>query len=315
MMISRGLRVFVAVGRPRLIVGARRWWHQQPSLAQEQEAAWDRARALLEEGDGEEAHEVAAEAIEAHLQAGALAGAPGWPLPLLTLELGKSFLRRRQAQDAMDSFEHSTRLFQAALEASAPNPPPSVSSRYVESLLHLAKLLSLSGQGNPEHLWKTAISHAMKHLGREAYEILVASLGLAEYYLELLRLADADRYSSAAVELARSLPWTRQVGERLVEGLSMQGIAMVQRQNLDEGIRFYELALEELNKIEAAQAGGELDNWTKAALHNLYRNMEHAYSNKDDAETAKAWKDRRDAKLMKAIDVVLEEPSSLKERF
>jgi hypothetical protein len=62
-------------------------------------------------------------------------------------------------------------------------------SRYVETLLHCARACFLSGQlPEAEDLWKQSISFCMKHLGRDSYEILIASNGLSEYYLEQLRL-------------------------------------------------------------------------------------------------------------------------------
>lgn len=56
-----------------------------------------------------------------------------------------------------------------------------------------------------EHLWKKSISHAVKHAGRESYDVLVASNGLSEFYLEQLRLKDAERFTGASIELSKTL--------------------------------------------------------------------------------------------------------------
>jgi hypothetical protein len=58
-----------------------------------------------------------------------------------------------------------------------------------------------------------------------------------------------------------------------------------------------------------------MDNWTRTALYNLYRNMEHAYKSIDQDDKAKEWKAKRDDRLMTMQDVTLEEPSSVKNKL
>ncbi len=177
-----------------------------------------------------------------------------WELPLLLLELSKSFLKQTESQDAMSALEHAVSMFEDVLN----EPPPNFAAltdvsllrrRYIEALLHFGKLSYLSGQlPECEHLWKTAISQTVKHVGRDAYEILVASNGLSEFYLEQLRLADAERFTAAAIELARELlsrtppPAPRdelKLRERLTEALSMAGLGRVQTQDWDGGAKYY----------------------------------------------------------------------------
>ena len=288
-----------AVGRPlrRLVSGG---------------PPWRRARALLEEARGDEAHALLAEAIGAELREGAAAGT-GWGLPLLTLELGKSFLKQTEAQDALDAFEHSVGLFEEAFFNRLPeDADEAVHARYVESLLHLAKLLSLAGQGDPEHHWKKAISHAMKHLGRDSYEIVVASLGVAEHALEQLRLPEAERYAAAAAEAAAALPPSPAARARRIEAIALLGVACAQRQDTEQAIEHYSEALALLDEGSKGSDEGMLDSWTRAALHNLYRNMEHAHRARGDDEAAQAWKKRRDARLTELRDVVLEEQPTVR---
>jgi tetratricopeptide (TPR) repeat protein len=284
-------------------------------------SAWAAGRALLERERAEEAHALLREAAQRQLGGGAASsGAP--QLPLVLLELAKALLRLAEPHDALAVLAHAVALFERCFDAADKNPallqqqqqqqeeeevdPQLCHARYVEALLHLAKLQFVSAQGAPEHLWKKAISHAMKHEGRESYHVLVATLGLAEYHLERLQLAEADRYTAAAAELARALPASRATRERLVEAVAMQGLGRAQRQDVDAALRFYLQGLKTVEDMEA-EAGG-LDPWTRSALHNLYRNIEHAYKGMDGGEEkAKEWKEKRDAKLGRFEEVVLTE--------
>ncbi len=245
---------------------------------------WNVARQLLEAEKAEEAHELLSEGIQKELKT--FQTSRSWALPQMLLELSKAFLKLNEPQDALTALEHSVALFEDNFTNSlAEEDGAETHARYVEALLHLAKLLFVSGQGNPEHLWKKAISHAMKHEGRDSYNVLVATVGLAEFSLEQLRLEDADRFTAAAAELARQLEPTREVRERLVEAVVMQGLARVQRQDTDGGMRFFLQAMSEIEAIEVA-AGG-LDTWTRSAYQNLYRNIDHIFKTTSDEEKAK----------------------------
>ena len=232
-------------------------------------------------------------------------------LALLALELGKSFIRQTEPQDAIDAFENAVRMFEHHFEEELPLHGVE-HERYVEALLHLAKLLHLSAQGNPEHIWKKCISHATTHLGRDCYPNLMASLGLSEFYLDQLKLAEADRWSEASVALARELEPSQEVRQRLVEGLSLQGVAQAQRQETERALEYYAEALEELEALEKEQ---DMDAWMQAAFNNLYRNMEHGYRGLEDEESANEWKKKRDTKLMTLADVTMEEPEGLKKHY
>lgn len=278
--------------------------------------AWEAGRSLLEAGDehGQQAHSLLTDAVAEELKRGGVSsGSP--ELPLLLLELAKSLLKLSEPHDALSALEHCVALFEEcfASETAQQKQLHGVDSalchaRYVEALLHLAKLQFVSAQGTPDHLWKKAISHAMKHEGRDSYHVLVATLGLAEFYLEQLQLNEADRYTAAAAELARSLPASRATRERLVEAIAMQGLGRAQRQDVDGALRFYLQGLKAVEEIETAEGG--LDPWTRSALHNLYRNIEQAYKGMDGGEEkAKEWKEKRDAKLGRFEEVVLTEPA------
>ena len=313
------LRGGVSVVRPRL--SSLCVFSRMSSSSSSSSSPWSVARALLEEeGRAEEAHGLLAEAVGAELGRARLGeGGRSWRLPLLVLELGKSLLKQNEPQDALTALEKAVELFQDNFAAGEEGEDPAVShSRYVEALLHLAKLQFVSGQGHPDHLWKTAISHALKHEGRLSHHVLVASLGLAELHLERLQLAEADRAAAAAAELARELlllqqsqnsgGQERRARERLVEAVAMQGLSLAQRQDVDGALRFYMQALKEVDEIEKIE--GRLDTWTRSALHNLYRNIEHAYKGMDGGEDkAKEWKEKRDARLGRFEEVMLTEPS------
>ncbi len=249
---------------------------------------WNVARQMLEAEKVEEAHALVREEIVRELKT--FQSSRSWGLPLLLLELSKSFLKQNEAMDALKALEHGVALFEDYFAAGLTEEEGmEVHARYVEALLHLAKLLFVSGQGQPDHLWKKAISHAMKHEGRNSYHTLVATLGLAESSLEQLRLEEADRYTAAAAELATLLPSTRATRERLVEAKTMQGLARAQRQDADGAIRFYLEALKHIEAIESEH--GELDPWTRTAFHNLYRNIEHAFKSQSNDEEAKGEKE------------------------
>jgi hypothetical protein len=300
--MRRLVSAFGIAARPRCLFLERRSFF---NVAREQ--PWSVARNLIEDGQPNEAHALLVEAIGSELKEVKLAeGGSSWSLPLLLLELSKSFLKKNEPQDALSTLEHAVNLFEDNFKAGLEGPNPQLShERYVESLLHLAKLLFVSGQGQPVHLWKTAISHAMKHEGRESYHVLVATLGLGEFYLEQLQLNEADRFIGAAAEHARQLPQTRATRERLVEAIAMQGLGRAQRQDVDGALRFYLQGLKEVDEIE--KEAGSLDPWTRTALHNLYRNIEHAYKDTDE-EKAKEWKDKRDVRLGTFEKIVLEQP-------
>jgi hypothetical protein len=245
---------------------------------------WNVARQLLEAEKAEEAHELLSEEMQKELKD--FQTKRSWAVPLMLLELSKTFLKLSEAQDALTALEHCVTLFEEGFaESLAEDDSAEIHGRYVEALLHLAKLLFVSGQGNPEHMWKKAISHAMKHEGRDSYHTLVATVGLAEFSLEQLRLEDADRFSAAAAELARQLQPTRAVRERLVEAVAMQGLSRVQRQDTDGGMRFFLQAMSEIEAIEVA-AGG-LDAWTRSAYHNLYRNIDHVFKTTSEDDKAR----------------------------
>ena len=265
------------------VLGAPFGWNRGFSVAAR---PWNVARQMLEAEKAEEAHLLLSVEIQKELKS--FQTSRSWAMPLLLLELSKSFLKLSEPQDALTALEHSVALFEDNF-ANTLTEEGDEHARYVEALLHLAKLLFVSGQGNPEHLWKKAISHALKHEGRESYHVLVATVGLSEFSLEQLRLEDADRYTAAATELARQLQPTRPVRERLVEAVVMQGLARLQRQDAEGGMRFFLQAMTEIEEIEVA-AGG-LDMWTRSAYHNLYRNIDHVYKTAQDEDKRRGKRD------------------------
>ena len=271
---------------------------------------WEDARGLLETGAVEQAHDLLTEEIGKELKLGP--DSSQLALSLLTLELGKSFLQQKEAYDALDAFEHSVKLFEAHLAQVGAEAGLVEHERYVESLLHLAKLLKLAGQGKPQHHWHLAISHARKHLGAEAYPIVVASLGVAELLLEQLQLPEAERYAAAAAALLERLPPSREVGRRQVEAAALRGIGLAQQQKLAEALERYTEALSGLEKLEADDSDIGLDAWTREAVNSLYRNMEHAHRALGDETEAARWKQRRDAKLTELRDVLLEQQPGVK---
>jgi hypothetical protein len=264
---------------------------------------WEDARQLLEAGAVEKAHDLLTTEIGNELKRGPESSQLA--LSLLTLELGKSFLQQKEAYDALDAFEHSVKLFESHLADVGAEAGRVEHERYVESLLHLAKLLKLAGQGQPLHHWRLAISHAGKHLGREAYPIAVASLGAAELLLEQLQLPEAERYAAAAAALLARLPPSRATRQRQVEAAALRGVGLAQQQQPGAALQRYEEALEGLRGLEAEQPG--LDAWTREAVNSLYRNMEHAHRALGDEAEAARWKQLRDARLTELRDVLLEQ--------
>lgn len=242
-----------------------------------------------------------------------------WMLPLLLLELGKSLLKLNEHQDAMAAFGHAKYMFEGIFEdeqelKSLLNEAV-FRDRYVELMLHFAKLSYLCGQfESAETLWKKSIQFCLKHMGRDCYEILVATNGLTEYYLEQLRLKDASRFTAAAIELSSELlkrnpsddEMRRKLRERLAEALSMSGLVHVQQQHYDAAHESYKLALAEIEDMER-DAGQHLDNFLVTAFFNIYRNIEHMHRAKGDEEKAQAMADLRVKKLGKYQDIHLKE--------
>lgn len=280
---------------------------------------WEEARQLLEL-DADRAHEQLVDALdEALKEMKANAGEEwSWKIPLLLLELGKSFLKQNASSEATSSFEHAVQHFEDVLlvagkeKKTLPVDETLLHQRYVESMLHLGKLRYLMGTDGAEHMWKKSISHAVRHLGKDAYEILVASNGLAELLLEQLRLPEAERFAAASVELSKQLlgdgdkQYTRRVHERLIEATVMQGLGRVQQQDLDSGLRLYQEALAQLEDLEKRE-GGAMDNYLRSGFFNLYRNIEHVYKSKGQDDMANATKDLSNSKLGRFVDVQLEE--------
>lgn len=66
----------------------------------------------------------------------------------------------------------------------------------------------------------------------------------------------------------------RALRERLSEALTMAGLARVQTQDWAGGERYYREALSHVETLER-EAGGTMDDFTKVAFFNLYRNLEH----------------------------------------
>lgn len=273
-------------------------------------APWNRARVLLEDGNVTEAHDVLVSAIDQELKdLKQTEKREVFNLPLLVLELGKSFLKQNESQDALSAFEQAVAMFEEYFFEGLGDKV--AHERYVEAMLHLAKVLYLSGQGNPEHVWKKAAAHCMRQLGRERYELIVASNGLAELYLEQLRLADAERCAEAALELSGALaPATRETRRRGVESMAMLGVARAQQQDWTGAAKRYLQALEELEKLqqeEETREGPGLDAWTRTAYQNLYRNLEHMARGKGSDEEAAAWKEKSFARLGRLETMVLDD--------
>lgn len=249
-----------------------------------------------------------------------------WMMPLLLLEVGKSLLRLNEHQDAVSAFGHAKNMFEGVFEDDHANlktfaKDATFRARYVELLLHFAKLSYLCGQfEDAETLWKKSIQFCMKTVGRDSYEILVATNGLSEYYLEQLRLQDASRYTAAAVELARELlarnpeddDVRRKLRERLAEALSMSGLVHVQQQHYDAAHESYKQALQEIEDMER-DAGQHLDNFLVTAFFNIYRNIEHLLRAKGEEEKAEAVAQLRVKKIGKYQDVLLSEQQEEKE--